>query len=220
MFHRGAVVKETVAAFRARTGLPYDPPQSLTPIAKPLGENDACPTLFRFPGPCGMLDHFLGTMERIAPVPDGELWAAAAPKNGEAAGAIHFGTFALLEPLRFAMCATRDAGIYVGVNRPVEDPSRAVWIPPSKLVAPIPWDTVRDADEARAHLGSAADREGREARDVMEALTLYLDELTSVAKAGVPDPAIRWCDRPPELRRRTLDEFGIPARWTGVADRV
>lgn len=212
-------MKESVAAFIRRTGSTYEPPPSIARIARPLAEEEECPTLFRFPGPCGLLAHFLGELTHLGPQPPGvtsELWAADATVHSEANGAALFGTFAILEPLRFAMAVSplpATAQLWVGENRPIDDPGRVVWIPPSAVRAPIPWDRIADAAHAREFLGAVE----REENVVKESLSLYLEELLEVARAGVPDPARKWCDRPREERQRVLAEYGLDARWTATA---
>jgi len=207
-----AAMKETVAEFTRRTGLPYDPPPASTALGRALAGTEAVPTLFRFPGPCGLLDNFLGTLHRLAAEPGGPLWAADASLNREAPGAAHFGTMALLEPLRFAVVAHPDKGIYVGQNREIHDAGSVVWVPPSALQAPIPWDQVRDGAQARSYFRGLEQEEN----EVKEALGLYLEELVEVGRVGIPDPGTRWCDRPREDRLRLSAHYGIAARWTGA----
>ncbi len=206
-------MKETVAAFARRTGQSYDPPQSIARIARPLGEEDECPTLFRFGGACGMLAHFLGELTHLGPTADGELWAADATVHSEAEGAAHFGTFAMLQPLHYAMARSPQAAnaqLWVGANRAIVDPGHVIWIPPSKVRAPIPWDRIEDASQAAEFLGAVE----REEQLVQESLSIYLEEVLEIARAGVPDPWRKWCDRPREERQRVLAEYGLQARWT------
>ena len=227
-------MRETVAEFERRTGLRYAPPESVTKIAqlgasgklgRVLSPDDAAPTLFRFPGPCGLLEHFLdGLIDerseserraspkgeraiKLAPVP--ELWAADRAVNSEARGAAAFGTLVLLQPLRHDMVETKDAGIWVGVNRAV-DPDTIVWLPPSLVDAAIPWDRIAHAEEAREALGPT----DREREDVLASLSRYVEELLAVTKAAIGDPQVRWCDRPAEERQKLLQSHGVAPHWT------
>lgn len=205
-------VTESPAEFAHRTGGSYDPPPAIAMAARALAPDERCPTLFRFPGACGLAEYFLGSMTTLAKPANAELWAAADPLNGEVPGVVHFGTFALLQPLRFGMCEA-SPGLWVGANRAIDDPGRILWIPPSATAARIPWDRIADASDAVAWLGSGVDRERDE---VIDSLDLYAREVEDIARAGVPDPEIRWCDRPEELRARLLAEFGLGATWTGT----
>lgn len=205
---------ESPDEFSRRTGRPYEPPQSGT-TARVLAPGDPCPTLFRFPGACGLVEWLLGSLVTLAKPGDAELWAATSPVNGEVPGAIHFGTFALLQPLRFGMCEA-SPGLWVGANRPLDDPGRIAWVPPSAMEAAVPWERIADAGEAGAHFGSGLERERGE---VIDSLELYSREVEAIAKAGVPDPEIRWCDRPEELRAKLLAEFGVASIWTGTTRR-
>lgn len=205
-------MRETVAEFRRRTGSSYEPPEFVTKTARPLAEDEPCPTLFRFPGPCGVLEQLAGSVTRLGPMPDGELWAADHPVNTEARGAAHFGTLAILEPLRFAFGRRPEPGIFLGANRPVDDAEGVAWVPPSALAAPVPWDRLRTAGEVHAILAGHA----RERDAVLASLERYLEELLEVARVGIDAPEVRWCDRPEEERLRLLAENGLVARWSGV----
>lgn len=200
-------MRETVADFTRSTGIAYDPPEFVTRQARALGPNDALPTLFRFPGPCGLVEEFLQGIETLAPA--AELWAADRPVNSEARGVTHFGTIALLRPLRFSFAAERP-GIWVGKNAPIPR-DELVWIPPSAVHAPIPWDSIATAEQAGAQLGDTT----HEREVILAALSLYREELDAVAAAGLPGREIRWCDRPDEERARLLAEAGLTPRWTG-----
>ena len=201
-------MKETVAEFTRRTGITYEPPEFVTKQARALGSDEALPTLFRFPGPCGLIEEFLQGVERLGPAPGGELWAADAPVNSEARGAAHFGTIALLQPLRFHF-ARQQPGIFVGVNLPIPR-EELIWIPPSRVQARLPWDSIATAADAAALLGST----DRERDDVLAALSEYREELEAVARAKIDRPDVRWCDRPAEERARLLAEHGVPSPWT------
>lgn len=226
---------ESPAEFTRRTGRPYNPPQSITTVARasdrsengvgarreaepqpsavrPLAPDAPCPTLFRFPGGCGLAEYFLGSLFTLAKSADAELWAAAGPVNAEVPGAIHFGTFAILQPLHFGMCEATP-GIWVGANRPIDDPGHIAWVPPSAMLASIPWERIADAEDLASRLGSGVERERGE---VIDSLDLYAREVEAIARAGVPDPEIRWCDRSEELRTKLLAEFGVSAVWTGT----
>src|SRR6185436_10206532 len=109
-------------------------------LAVPLDADEPCPTLFRFPGPCGLKSWFAGGLERLGPADQPVLWSAPLPFHDDAYGARFFGTLALLEPLRHSPCRTADGHYFIGDNaaRAADDP--VVWLPPSLLDAPIPWD--------------------------------------------------------------------------------
>lgn len=201
-------MKETVAEFTKRTGLKYTPPKFVTKQATALERDEALPTLFRFPGPCGLLEEFLQGAKLLGPQKGGELWAADAPLNSEARGAEHFGTIALLQPLRFHF-ARQQPGIYVGVNLPIPREELA-WIPPSRIRAAIPWDSIKTASEAAKALGNTE----RERHEVLADLAEYRKELVAVAKAKIDRPDVRWCDRPAEERARLLKAKRLASPWT------
>jgi hypothetical protein len=200
-------MRETVAGFEKRTGVRYDPPESARKLGNPLPADGDCPSLFRFPGACGLLDAFGGEAKTLAT--GEEMWAAADPRNREAPGAEHFGTIAILQPLVFGMVETKDAGIWVGANRAVPE-GTTVWVPPSKLAARLPWDSLATAADVTPLLGAVE----RERALVIDALERYLDELQRIDAAGIGPKEERWCDRPREERLKLLASAGISPSWT------
>lgn len=202
-------MRETVAGFEARTGRSYQPPGWLHPRARPLRSDEACPTLFRYPGPCGLIDHLRGLLRHLGPVPGGDLWASEQPLHADVAGAALFGTLAVLQPLRHAPGLTERAGIYVGVNAPLHE-DEVAWLPPSKLQALLPWDTLATAEQVAAQLGDVADERAR----VAEQLAAYVEEMDALAAAGVPPVGRPWCEVPAGERRRLLADHGLSGRWT------
>jgi hypothetical protein len=148
-------------------------------------------------------------MTRLAPVEGGELWLADRALNPEAKGASHFGTIAVLEPLDFAVVETSVPGIWVGVNR--ESRGGLVWVPPSRVQAPIPWDSIATVEAALEHIGPGV---ARERELVIERLGVYLEEIEALTRAGVPVAATKWCDVDPEARAKELATRGIAPRWS------
>lgn len=205
-------MKETPRAFERRTGGRYDPPGWLRQLARPLDADRALPTVFRYPGPCGMKRWFEGRLETLGPPDDRILWFAEPTIHEDALGAAHFGTFAILEPLAFQPCAIRRGGVYVAENRPVAVDAPVAWVPPGALHAPLPWDELATAGAARAALAPfvAAER----AR-VEESLGRYHEELAAMRRSGAPGPWILWHDVPARVRRRMLDRWGVAPVWTG-----
>ena len=206
-------MKETVQGFGKRTGQAYGPPAGLLRLARPLGPREACPTLFRYPGPLGLRDLLSGGGFRPAPPPARWVWLAATPGLVGRSGARRFGLVAFLEPLRLAPCATRRKGLYLGVNRSPREPEGLVWVPPSALRRRLPWDRIRTADETRKRIGPVYDEERLR---VIDALAAYVEELSALDRAGAPAPAGAWLDVSPAERRRLLSDFGIAPRWSSA----
>ena len=202
-------MKETALRYAARTGGAYAPPAALLELARPLRPREACPTLFRYPGPLGLREALLGARFRPAPPSARWVWLASSPGlTGSAAR--RFGLVAFLEPLRLDPCATPEKGLYRGVNRAVP-PESVVWAPPSVLRLHLPWDRIRTADDARGRIGPAYDAERRR---VAEALAAYVEELSALERAGVPAPRAPWHDVDAAERRRLLARCGIAPLWT------
>jgi len=204
-------LRETVRAFVRRTGLPYGPPGWLLGRARPLGPAQGCPTLFRYPGPCGLRDHFDARLETLGPPESRELWMAAMPLHADVGGARHFGTLGVLEPLRFDACRTERRGIYLAVNRPIGDPGLALWIPPGRVGAELGLDAVAAGSTVPPALRRACDRARPRVRDRLEA---YIEEMADLERAGAAPPGLPWCDVPAARRHRVLADHGVRPRWT------
>jgi len=200
-------MQETPRSFTRRTSIAYAPPARVTFLAMPLGPDAPCPTLFRYPGPCGLADWFAGTMTRLGP--RDYLWLADRPLWRDTYGARFFGTLAVLAPLRFQVCI-EGPGIWLGDNDWL-NPDEIVWVPPSAFGRAIPWNDVATAAEARRFL--PADLAGERHRAI-EALGLYLEELDSMRRAGAPGPGVPWCQVPVGERLAQLACFGVRAVWS------
>lgn len=204
-------MKETVAAFEKRTGAGYDPSPFLRALGRRLAPGEACPTLFRYPGPEGLRDLLIGQLRHLAPSGRDAVWLARAARGVRPRAVGHFGTVAVLEPLRLSPCATRDRGIYVGANRPLDDPEALVWVPPSAVGRAIGWDRIRVAADAVARFGP---QYAEERAALFDRLSAYLEELSELRRAGAPGPPGPWCDLGARERRRLLEQHGVRPRWT------
>jgi hypothetical protein len=208
-------MRETVAAFRRRTGEDYAPGALLRLLGTPLGPREACPTLFRFPGPEGLRDAFQSWLRHLAPPDRAHVWLTGRPTGAYPRVVETFGTLAVLEPLRLQPCRThcfqhtRDN--WVALNREIEDPQLLVWVPPSQARRALSWNGLRTAAAARRAMGASyAD----EMQAVQERLSAYLEELSDLRRAGAPGPRRHWCEEPARARKALLRRYGIRPRWT------
>jgi hypothetical protein len=216
---------ETPAAFRARTGRDYAPPPWLVALGPTLAPDEPCPTLFRYPGPCGLAELFGDRLMWLGPPGSDAVWMSAATAHTDGRGAALFGTLAILDPLALDPVRADDVfvtlplfgdrrGVFAGTNRPVVDPDALVWVPPSKLAAALPWDEWSTPSAANAAFGPGlSDERAR----VGEELGNYLEELSALRATGAPGPRIPWCEVPLDDRRRRLADLGVHARWTPSA---
>jgi hypothetical protein len=214
-------MKETVAGFEARTGGRYDPSPWLRGVGRFLDAGEAVPTLFRYPGPCGLREVFGGSLLWLARPEQDAIWLADAALHADVRGAGHFGTLVVLEPMKLFPCPApawsvarvdRDGacGVYVAANRPLDDPEAVVWVPPSRVGLDLPWDEVATPADVLALCPGHAE----EMRATADRLAAYLEELSAMERAGAPGPAIPWCDLPAGERKRRMDEAGVKARWS------
>ena len=164
------------------------------------GPSIACapPTLYRYPGPCGLADWFAGELRSLAPGP--VVWMSAATWCLDSLGAHWFGTLAILEPWRLDPVLVWP-GIYAGDA--AAPPGPVVWLPPSLLSAPDRWSRL-----ARV---TAAERPR-----VVDELCLYLEELDLMRRSGAPGPGVPWLAVPEEERRWRLAEAGVAPVWTAA----
>ena len=203
-------MKESVSRFQRRTGLVYGPPPALVGVARELATREVCPTLFRYPGPEGLSILLHGQAGRLAPAGRWAWLASRADATRPAATRL-FGSLAVLEPLRLQPCEVPDRpGEYWATNPELREGAELVWVPPSRVTAPMSWDRIGTCEQAVRRLG-AAYRDERPA--VLDALGAYLEELSCVAQAGLA-PAGAWHDVPLARRRRLLADCGATPRWT------
>jgi hypothetical protein len=208
-------MRETIQAYQRRTGRAYAPVAGLPENARALAADEDCPTLFRYPGPCGLGDHAQGRL-RLLGHPGGDvLYMTAVPIFEDTLSAAHFGLLAILQPLRFSPCPTERAGVYVAANRPVEDDDPVVWVPPSALEVELPWDTLATVAEADACLAPFLARDGEAARASLRA---YVEELDAMRRTGAAGPIVPWCTVPRERRCEIMAAAGVRPIWTGRAE--
>jgi hypothetical protein len=226
-------MRETVRDYERRTGRAYDPARWLAGLGRPLASSEACPTLFRYPGPCGLRDALAGPMITLGAPDLPVVWLAAAPLHRDGTGAARFGTLAVLEPLTVEPCpapdhptgaaSSADEGAveaasvpavipaYVAANQPLRAPEVVVWVPPSQIRSPRDWDTILTPEEAIRGFGSGYLDERASVEDLLHA---YLEELSALRASGLTGPAIPWHEVPDERRRRYLAEAGLHGRYT------
>jgi hypothetical protein len=200
-------MRETPAAFAMRTSIAYAPPPDALVLGRRLSANEPCPTLFRYPGPCGLADWFAGSLRALAPGP--LVWMSAATWCADAPGARFFGTLAVLQPLRLHP-ARVSRGIFAGAGDP---PGEVVWLPPSLLAARLPWDQLADGAQAGALLRGAT---ARERPAVIDELCRYLEELDLMRRSGAPGPGVPWLQLCDDERRRRLAAAGVRPVWTAT----
>jgi hypothetical protein len=213
-------MRETVASWSARSGARYAPPEALLAHGRPLREDEPCPTLFRYPGACGLqglLQDRPG--EVLGPSWSGVLWLGDAPGHTDAKGAAHFGAVVFPEALRLQPVVStgpwapttadgRAVAVYVAANAAV-DPASYVWIPPSSFDR-VDWDAVRTPSDVRDAIPDWEASRFQIARELSE----YLEELDMMRRSGAPGPSGPWCDLPAEERRALMEQHGVRGIWT------
>jgi hypothetical protein len=199
-------MRETISAYRARTGKSYTPSSA----GRPLGDDESCPTLFRYPGAGALLEALSTRLARLGPPGAETLWLCEDPTVPAPGGAGRFGALAVLAPLALGAARVAD-GLFAAVNCDV-DPEAVIWIPPRLVAAgPAPWEAVASARDAEQALGESWHEERALA---VSALSSYLEELDLLSRAGAPPLPHPWCELDDETRRRMLAVHGVTPRWT------
>jgi hypothetical protein len=202
-------MRESLRGFERRTGLAYRCTPEQLVVGRAL--RDACPTLFRYPGACGLREVFTDSLNELGRPGGSLLWLADRPLHAAVAGARHFGTLAVLEPLRARPVLTRRRGVYVGLNQPPGQLGPLVWVPPSALHRAIDWDRVRTPADARRCFGPGL---AAEKARVVERLHAYLEEVSCMQRAGAPPPPRPWCEVSPRARAARLAAAAVSGTWT------
>jgi hypothetical protein len=156
-------MKDTRGRWEARTGLRYAPGPGLLARGRALARDEACPTLFRFPGAEALLAFFGRRLPTLGAPGSPVVWLSARPLGDELPSVARFGSLVLLEPLRAHPVATEEPGVYLGQNLALEELGPVVWAPPSALARALDWDTVGTEAEAQALFGPGWEDERREA---------------------------------------------------------
>ncbi len=201
-------MKETVAEFTARTGLAYAPDEELLVWGRPLAIDEECPTLFRYPGPCGVRDALTGRGGALGAPASRVVWLSRDPVPPEAPSAARFGTLAVLQPLRLGPVASDQPGVYVAWNVVADE---VIWVPPADFA--LDWNPIATADAARGALpGWEAARDA-----VLAELDVYDDEVRRLHEAGGEHPDVKWAEVPPPARRLLLARLGVEPLWSATA---
>ena len=130
-----------------------------------MAQDEACPTLFRFPGAEALLA-FLGSQLPTLGAPASPVvWLSARPLRDDLPAVARFGTVVLLEPLRAHPVATKEPDVYLGENLPLDQLGPVVWAPPSVLTRNLDWDATRTESEAQALFGFGWQEERREVEE-------------------------------------------------------
>lgn len=204
-------MKETPSRYRLRTTRDYEPPGWLRAIARPFAPDEPCPTLFRYPGPEGILASMQARLPRLAPPASAYAWLSMRPLPA-APGAETFGAVAILEPLRLDPCVAPEPDGCLALNALLDDDTPVLWIPPGDKSLALPWDALATPSEVTFTYG--ADYASQRDR-VSDLVAAYLEELDELARAGALRDSAAWCARSEDDRRRLLAEHGIRGRFTG-----
>ncbi len=207
-------MKETVAVFLKRTGKTYAPGADLRAFGRLLRAAEACPTLFRYPGPEGLQAALQGTLRRLAPQGRTGVWLSTdiRGRGGQPQAVGLFGTLAVLEPLRLSPVKTRESSMLLGENLRVDE-ALIAWTPASALRKRLAWDRLRTSDEVARAVGRGYAEERARTLDQLHA---YLEELDALRRVDAPGDAVPWCTLLPAERRRRLAASGIRPIWTSL----
>ena len=210
---------ETFIDFEARTGGTYAPPENLKKLGRTFESWEACPTLFRSPGPGGLRAWFEGTLERLAHEDAPLVWLSDNENSTSPAETAQFGALAILEPLHLQICKTRERGTFLGINPIIRTRTTPlglgrdgmVWVPPSALGRGIRWAHVGTKRDAKGYFGPDLDSERS---IVLDRINAYLAEVKALEEAGAVLGDVSWYATPAAERTQMLNTYGVTSRWT------
>jgi hypothetical protein len=201
-------MKETIATFEARTGLAYEPPQTMAVLGRLVRPRQACPTLYRYPGPQGLAQMLQGRLDGMAPADRPYVWLSESASAGNAGSTRLFGVIALLQPLRWQV--VQDVDQWLGENRAPTPADALVWLPPGAIKSGLNLDRLAQPEQV---IKRCRDYAGDRAR-VTDRLGAYLEELGALQRAGAAPPDKPWCTLPAATRRKLLASHAITGRFT------
>lgn len=210
---------ETFIDFEARTGGSYNPPPELTEIGRQFESWEACPSLFRSPGPGALRAWFDGTLNQLAHEDAPFVWLSNDENSTSPAESAQFGNLAILQPLHLQICKTRERGSYLGVNAVLKSKTTStglgrdgiVWVPPSALGRGIRWAHVGTKRDAESYFGPDL---ANERSIVLDRIHAYLDEVKALETAGASLGDVPWYAKSNKERQEVLETYGVPSRWT------
>lgn len=210
---------ETFIDFEARTGGTYNPPEEMRKLGRVFESWEACPTLFRSPGPGAIRAWFEGTLEQLAH-PDAPLvWLSDNENSTSPAESAQFGTLSILQPLHLQVCKTRERGSFLGRNSPIHSRTTPaglgrdgiVWVPPSALGRGIRWAHVGTKRDAESYFGPDL---ASEQSQVLDRIDAYLAEVKALEAAGAELGDVPWYANTDKERQSILEQYSVPSRWT------
>jgi len=121
------------------------------------------------------------------------------------------GLVAFLPPGTPLVRSSTEADVYVALNVPVKLEKDVTWVPPRVWQAVADWSGFGSAGEVRDACGPSL---AEERLDMAQQVNAYFEEISHLARAGLPYPATPWYATPRDERISLLQRAGAEARWS------
>lgn len=209
-------MKERVDTYNARSGQAYRPAPWIKVLGRPLGEDEACPTLFRYPCPAGLRDFQQGQLRRLAGGGySNRVFLSSSVDGIDVPGREHFGCLVILTPLAYGPVRLDDPQRphhWLAENRVITEDMGITWVPPAVSDAIGSWDELVTVDDVIETVGAGFLDEAK--RETWDGLSRYIEELSAMAASGAEGSRGPWCGVKADERRALLERYGVRPLWT------
>ncbi len=160
--------------------------------------------LLRFPGACGVRDFLRGDLKTVAHPRDEIAYFTTRTFEDVALGSSLFGTLVIFDPARLPLVRLHGSEhVYLGPNPELELETDVTWVPPRLVASVSDWSPYDRPEKVRSLCGPAWEEERAQMRLKVNA---YFEEISALARAGIPFPKTSWYATPQEERARLLKQ--------------
>jgi|GEM_PF-2662657 len=182
-------------------------------LGAPITARDAPRLLIRYPGACGVRDHFNETLKNLAhpDQPISHFTTELIPYIRE--GARRFGIFVIPNPTGEIplVKASGEEPVYLTMNTPLIRDQDYCWIPARLLPELQERKSVENVSEILHEFGDEILEAKISSRFELED---YFREVGGVISSGIALPVERWHELPERRRREILRGIGAEPVWT------
>lgn len=187
-------------------------PPMLAHYGPPVAAQDVPRVLLRFPGACGVRDFFTGALRSWSHPDDRVSWFTTRDFGDIHEGAGMFGALAVTLPLGTPVVRLEGSDhVFLCPNGPARPEQDVTWVPPRMVRGVADWSVFAGVAEVRAACGPLLEEERWAVR---QAVNAYFEEISGLARAGVPYPSTPWYATPLEERLTLLGRAGAAPRWS------
>lgn len=187
-------------------------PFLLSTLGTPPPDGDRRRALLRFPGACGVRDFLQGSLVTLSHPAEPLVFLADRGLSSIHPGASRFGGLVAFLPAGTpVVCSREEPHVYVALNVPVRLEQDVTWVPPRVWTSALHWGGFGSVDEVREACGPDLDDEKLE---MSQQVNAYFEEISHLARAGLPYPSTPWYATPLEERLTLVERAGGQPRWS------